>query len=105
MEVHANVKKGDLKLGYPNPRGWLGYGIDGILFVKRAVYQADRDYYDFQSSSECYCNADFLELETLGPIDTIQPGGSISHSETWEIYDNVESFDEENLIALIEKGK
>jgi hypothetical protein len=105
VEVHANMEKGSLKLGYPNRRGWLGYGIDGILFVKRAVYQTERDYYDFQSSSECYCNPDFLELETLGPIDSIQPGGSISHRETWEIYDQVESFEDEYLTDLIEKGK
>jgi hypothetical protein len=105
IEVHADMEKGALKLGYPNLRGWLGYGIDGLLFVKRASYDAGRDYYDFQSASECYCSPDFLELETLGPVDTIQPGGSISHSERWEIFDNVESFDNQYLTDLIEKGK
>jgi hypothetical protein len=104
VEVRAEMQTGALKLGYPNRRGWLGYAVDGLLFVKRARYQPERDYYDFNSSSECYCSPEFLELETLGPVETIQPGGSIAHREAWEIYDNVTSFDDESLTALIEKG-
>jgi len=54
------------KFGFANPRGWLAYWLKGILFVKHATYDEKAQYYDFNSSSECYCNDRFLELETRG---------------------------------------
>jgi hypothetical protein len=47
------------KLGFPNPRGWLAYWLNGNLFVKRTVYHPHAMYYDFGSSSECYSNNQF----------------------------------------------
>ncbi|MDO9088098.1 MAG: hypothetical protein Q7U53_17965 [Anaerolineaceae bacterium] len=78
------------KFGFPNPRGWLAYWLDGNLFVKRAMYDPTVLYYDQDSSTECYCNARFIELETLGPITTIACGESVSHIETWELYADIE---------------
>jgi len=78
------------KVGFPNPRGWLAYWLNGTLFVKRARYEARSAYFDFGSSSECYCNDKFIELETLAPIATINPGTSVTHEETWELYDNID---------------
>lgn len=78
------------KVGFPNPRGWLAYWLDGILFVKHAAYDPQAEYYDFNSSSECYCNGQFLELETLAPIGQLKPGASVTHIETWELHGNVE---------------
>src|SRR5687768_13467479 len=74
------------KIGFPNPRGWLGYWWNGTLFVKRAEYDPQVEYFDFGSSSECYCDQRFIELETLAPIRTIAPGETASHVETWELY-------------------
>jgi hypothetical protein len=78
------------KVGFPNPRGWLAYWLDGTLFVKRTAYNVNAEYYDFGSSSECYCNDHFLELETLAPISKLAPGESVTHTETWELYADVE---------------
>lgn len=78
------------KVGFPNPRGWLAYWLDGTLFVKRAAYDPQTAYYDFGSSSECYCNSHFLELETLAPIGQLEPGASVIHVETWELYADIE---------------
>lgn len=78
------------KVGFPNPRRWLAYWLDGTLFVKRTNYVAGAEYYDFGSSSECFCNNRFLELETLAPIGTIPPGGAAVHVETWDLYRNIE---------------
>jgi hypothetical protein len=101
--VRAEMNEGDLKLGFPNARGWIAYWREGTLFVKRASYNAGTDYYDFGSSSECYCNTEFLELETLGPVSVIQPGSAVSHKETWEVYANVEWPEYiADLIAIIE---
>lgn len=76
------------KVGFPNSRGWLAYWLNGCLFVKRASYDTQAKYYDWGSSSECYCNDRFLELETLSPKTTVQPGDSITHKETWEIFED-----------------
>jgi len=85
--VHANMLDNKLKIGWANPDGWLGYWIDDILFVKQAAFQDGADYVDYGSSTECYCDPRFLELETLGPRTTLEPGESVSHRETWRLFE------------------
>jgi hypothetical protein len=92
------------KVGFPNPRGWLAYWLNGTLFVKRAKYEAQSAYFDLGSSSECYCNDQFIELETLAPIGVINPGASVTHVETWDVYGGVDCpRDEKDAQALVEK--
>jgi hypothetical protein len=87
--VQADMKSA-FKIGFPNPRGWQGYWLNGTLFVKRADYVERAEYYDFGCSSESYLNDKFVELETLAPITTIVPGGTATHIETWDLYKNTE---------------
>jgi hypothetical protein len=102
--IRADMKAGHLKIGFPNPRGWLAYWRSGTLFIKRAAFDHQVEYYDFGSSSECYCNDQFLELETLGPKVTLRPGESTEHVETWELYDGIPWPDQlDDLVDLIEK--
>ena len=61
-----------------------------MVFVKRAEYDPKAEYFDYGSSTECYCNDKFIELETLSPIYTISPGETASHIETWELYRDVD---------------
>ncbi|MCB2180352.1 hypothetical protein KQH54_04580 [bacterium] len=84
--VHANFTEGFFKVGFPNSRGWMGYVIADTLFVKKAQYFPGAAYYDLGSSSECYCNCQFLELETLGPKVMLDPGQSVHHREDWVVY-------------------
>ncbi|MEN8240897.1 MAG: hypothetical protein ABFS17_03160 [Chloroflexota bacterium] len=88
--VRAEMKTGSFKIGFPNPRGWLAYWLAGTLFVKRAAYNHQAQYFDLGSSSECYFNDRFLELETLGPISKLQPGERATHTETWELFQDIE---------------
>ena len=78
------------KLGFPNPRGWLAYWLEGTLFLKRAAFDARARYYDLGSSSECYCSAGFLELETLGPAGVLKPDETAEHIETWQLFADIE---------------
>lgn len=99
--LQANLTS-PFKVGFPNSRGWLAYWLENTLFVKHVEYEAQSAYYDFGSSSECYCNDQFLELETLSPIKTIMPGESVTHLETWELYGNVKRpRDEKDVQALV----
>jgi hypothetical protein len=92
------------KIGFPNPRGWQAYWLNGSLFVKHADYDPQADYYDFGSSSESYCNDKFIELETLAPITTIEPGGTATHIETWNLYKDIARPQNEGVMqSLAEK--
>ena len=85
--IRVNAEMGSpFKVGFANSVGWLAYWLEGTLFVKYAGYEPQACYPDFGSSSECYCNNQFMELETLGPLQEIQPGDSIQHVETWELH-------------------
>ena len=89
------------KIGFSNPRGWLAYWVDGVLFVKHSIYDHDGDYGDFGSSSEGYCNQEFLELETISPIHKIDPGMSITHREEWQLYGDIEKPENEDMAQKI----
>ena len=89
------------KIGFANPRGWLAYWLNGTLFVKRAAYDPQRQYGDFNSSSECYCNQDFLELETLSPLELVKPGMTITHQETWDLYSDIAKPENESAVQKL----
>lgn len=103
--VHAEMSaEVAFKIGFPNSRGWLAYWLNGTLFVKRAAFDSRAKYFDHNSSSTCYCNDKFLELETLKHIVTLVPGASATHTETWELYADVEKpVDESTAQEIIEK--
>ncbi len=99
--VTAKMQK-PFKVGFPNPRGWMGYWLNGTLFVKRSNFDLLATYCDLGSSSECYCNDQFLELETLAPITEISPGDSITHIENWKLYENIDfPSDEEKMTTIV----
>jgi hypothetical protein len=88
LSVHASLRPSKFKLGQPNRRGWLAYEKDGQLFVKWAPVHRDADkYVDFDASVQCYRDERFLELETLGPLVTLEPGDEVRHRELWALFE------------------
>ncbi len=71
------------KIGVGGSVNWIAYARGGNLVVKRVVPHADRTYPDFGCLIETFTNADMLEIETLGPLATLQPGESLEHVERW----------------------
>lgn len=71
------------KVGYFNHAGWLAYWHAGVLFVKEFQPRPGDLHPDLDSNAEVYVYNRFLELETLGPLQTIAPGESAIHYETW----------------------
>jgi hypothetical protein len=88
--VYATPDLPPIKLGYFNPQGWLGYWLDDVLFVKRFKALADSQYPDHECNSEIYCNDQFIELESLGPLERVRPGQTLHHSELWELYKSLD---------------
>jgi hypothetical protein len=75
-----------IKMGYFNPHGWLAYWLDGVLFVKRFDSTPGVTFPDGGCNAETYCNDQFIELESIGPLEKLEPGKSLLHTETWELY-------------------
>ena len=42
--IRADMVDGALQIGFPNPRGWLGYLREMVLFIKQAVFIPVKDY-------------------------------------------------------------
>ncbi len=78
------------KIGVFNPRGWLAYWNQGVLFRKSFTVQTDAPLPDYGCNAEIYCDEHFIELESLAPLVTLAVGNSVSHTEHWELYDNLE---------------
>jgi hypothetical protein len=75
------------KLGAYNTRTWGAYHLNFELFLKRYEPTAPASAYaDFGCSYETFTNADILELETLGPVTTLAPGESVTHTEQWSAH-------------------
>jgi hypothetical protein len=78
------TRKEPQKFGIMNHCGWSAYFLDRLLFVKRFSAQGSTlDYPDFGCNNEIFTNADILEIESLGPLQTLEPEASAEHVETW----------------------
>ncbi|HXX99856.1 MAG TPA: hypothetical protein VEI54_02975 [Candidatus Limnocylindrales bacterium] len=75
--------------GLFNSEGWGAYVRSGCVFLKRALVWTGATYPDFGCNFEIFTNAEFLELETLGPIVRLQPGESTQHTEHWWLFDGI----------------
>lgn len=84
--VHATPSLPAIKFGYFNPYGWMAYWLAGVLFVKHYDVQSNASYPDHGCNAESYCNDEFIELESLGPLTKLEPGASVFHNEIWEVH-------------------
>jgi len=75
--------------GLFNPAGWGAYVRSGCLFLKRAPVVPQAEYPDFGCNFELFTNSEFLELESLGPVVTLPPGQTVTHTEDWWLFDGV----------------
>lgn len=78
------------KIGVLNRQGWAAYFHNTVLFLKRFACDKSKTYPDFDCNNEIYTDGNFLELETLGPIEKVQPGDSIQHREDWWLYKSID---------------
>jgi hypothetical protein len=72
-----------------NPETFGAYLLGSDLFIKRYTAVKGGHYPDLGSSYETFTNAEFLELETVGPLVNLATGGSTEHVERWSLHRNV----------------
>ncbi|MGJ5815760.1 hypothetical protein [Paludibaculum fermentans] len=77
------------KLAHHNPKTFGAYFLNGEMFLKQYDAAPREQHPDMGSSYETFTNADFLEMETLGPLTQVEPGGTLEHVERWSLHNNV----------------
>lgn len=89
------------KVGFLNTKGWAAYVLEGDAFVTRFPYIPDARYPDYGCNIQTFTNSEMLEMETLGPISRIEPGGFVDHDEIWELRHADATESEADFDALI----
>jgi hypothetical protein len=77
------------KLGHFNVKSWAAYSLNDQLFIKRYTADASKTYPDYNCSFEMFTSNEFLEMETLGPIQKVPAGGVVEHVERWSLHRDV----------------
>ncbi len=85
IKLRAIPGGGAFKIGQHLSAGWMGYRLDDVLFIKRFSGQPG-NYPDGNCNAEVYLCDDFVELESLGPLASVEPGGCLIHEEKWLLY-------------------
>lgn len=94
--------------GYPNPfkfgtsnnRGFCAYLCHGAMFVKRFDWLDGVSYPDGGCNFETYTNKYMLELESLGGLNTVSPGDTLSQTEVWSITGGISAPGARDMAAL-----
>lgn len=72
-----------VKLGASSRQGWCAYLNNGELLVKHFPWIEGAVYPDGGCNTEIFANAELLEIESLGTLAVVPPGGTVEHAETW----------------------
>ncbi len=83
------ANRSPIKLGLRHTEGWAAYVLDDHLFLKSVPFFEGENYPDLGSNFEVFTNAEFLELETLGPLKRLSAGETIVHKESWVVISKV----------------
>lgn len=97
------------KIGVLNTRGWVAHLNGANMFVKKTIYDPIAVYPDFGCSTELFTNSRMLEVESLGPLVTLEPGQCVDHDERWSLHRGMftgmmEDELEEAILALLPKS-
>ena len=88
------------KFGSFAEAGWVAYLNDGLALVRRFVPEPGRAHPDLGCNVEVFVGRQYLELEVLGPLAVLEPGGTVALTETWSIERAEGIADERRLLGL-----
>ena len=77
--------KNPTKIGLHNPKTFGAYFLNGEMFLKQYDAAALEKHPDMGCSYETFTAADFLEIETMGPLSKVAPGATLEHVERWQL--------------------
>ncbi len=93
-------KEGKFKLGFTNPNKFAAVFNDNAMFVKTFDYHKGEKYPDDGMNFETYTDKAILECESLGRMQKLNLGDTITHTEKWTIIDNVSIKDQKDEEAI-----
>lgn len=73
------------KIGALNRQGWARYRLPDVIFTKSFDVHETAVYPDMNSNVELYTAGSFVEVETLAPLQKLEPGATAQHIERWEL--------------------
>lgn len=73
------------KIGVLNKQGWVRYRLEDLIFTKYFDFCENAVYPDMNSNTELYTAGSFVELESLAPLQKLQPGETAEHAERWQL--------------------
>jgi len=76
-------RRDESKIGTDSKQGWAAYAWRDLLFLQRFPFVPGATYPDSGATIEVYSNAEYVELEHLGPLARIEPGQEIVFPEDW----------------------
>lgn len=80
---------GPTKAGFAHTERWIAYQCGDSLFIKTVEFDEAATYPDRGCNFETFTNEEMLEVEALGPLRTLAPGESTSHTEQWQLFSGV----------------
>jgi hypothetical protein len=83
VRLAHHADKGAQKVGTFVEQGYAAYANNGNVFLKRFGAEQEYVYPDDGCNFETFTRQDMLEVESLGPVETIFPGEHCTHRETW----------------------
>jgi hypothetical protein len=85
LEITQDANKPSTKLGFLHQMQTAHYEVDGYKFSKTINYRQDATYPDGNCNLEIFTDGTMLELESLGPLVTLNKGERIVHTENWSL--------------------
>lgn len=73
------------KFGVLNRQGWAAYLLGNDLFSKHIDVLPEGVFPDCGCNTELFTNQKMLEVETLAPLQKIEPGAVAEHTEKWAL--------------------
>jgi hypothetical protein len=107
MLVRQGNGKTPFMFGQLNESGWAAYAVRDQLFAKYFGFQKLAKYPDYGCSYESYCCDFMIEVESLSPLELVEPGNCLQHVERWRLWDGVQQplseTDAEEIGKLVEQ--
>lgn len=89
------------KVGMFNSLGWAACAVNEALFIVKYPVNSGKTHADMGANTELFTNGDMLEVETLGPLGKIVPGGRVEHVESWGLFAETPGAAEADLDKLL----
>jgi hypothetical protein len=88
---HDTGRPNPQKAGLHTSENWTAYARGGRLFLKNFFSGYNGPFPDLGCNVEVFANPDFVEIETLAPMVTLEPGETTMHTEHWHLLDGVQT--------------